>query len=154
MWENKTGIRKKRLKESGGRYQVGTDGNIYSDGLPLKAIGGTWVSIGGERRSVAYLVARAFVPNAEGRPWVVHKNGDAKDNRAENLEWSEVREKGRKRGPKARVLRFGQFSQEGDLVKVWFDVNAAAESVGKSAACIRAALGRKGWSGGWRWMYF
>lgn len=146
--------KRRRLKEGGGRYEVGADGVVYSDGLPLKAVGGTWVSIAGERRSVAYLVARAFVPNAEGREFVRHRNGDPTDNRAENLEWCEVREKGRKRGPKARVLRFGQFSPEGELVRVWYEVGEAARNVGVSADCIRAALRRSGRTGGWRWMYF
>ena len=146
-------MKKRMLKEGHGRYEVGEDGVIYSDGLPLKAVGGTWVAIAGERRSVAYLVARAFVPNAEGREWVRHKNGDPRDNRASNLEWCEERERGRKRGPKPRALRFGQFSLDGEMVSVWYDVCEAAQKCGVSAANLRMALRRGGRTGGWRWMY-
>ena len=143
-----------RRKRLDGKYAVGSDGLVYSDGLPLKAVGGKWVSLHGERKSVAYLVARAFVPNAECREFVVHKNGDATDNRAENLEWSDREEKGRKRGPKGRALRFGQYSREGDLVAVWYDVAEASAASGVKVSRLWSALKRGGHSGGWRWLYF
>ena len=41
--------------------------------------------------NVAYLVAKAFIPNPENLPFVCHANGDCTDDRVENLIWSAQR---------------------------------------------------------------
>ena len=148
MW----GHRVKR-KSLGGRYSVTDDGVVWSDGLPLKAVGGTWVSLAGERRSVAYLVARAFVPNVEGREFVRHKNGDPGDNRAENLEWCDEKEKGRRRGPKPALRRLRQYDLDGELVREYVSVAEASEVTGLKGVDVRAAANRKGCTGGYRWLW-
>ena len=142
-----------RRKSLGGRYEVGRDGLVYSGGLPLKAVRGVWVAIGGERRYVSYLVARAFVPNPECRPYVRHRNGDRTDNRAVNLEWSEEREADGRRGPKPRMAPFGMFGWDGECLGVFGSVAEAERKSGVRGDLIRAALRRRGMSGGYRWMY-
>ena len=143
-------IREKRIDA---RYSVREDGVVLSGGFPLKAIGGVWVCLSGERRNVAYLVARAFVPNAEGRKYVVHKNGNKRDNRAQNLEWSDSEEKSAKRGPKPRVCVVAQYDMEWSLVARYGSVVEAAEAVGLNVRNVRAALARKGQTGGYYWLY-
>ena len=152
FWQGEQMVAK--VKKLDGRYAVRDDGVVLSDGMALKAVRGVWVSLRGERRDVAYLVARAFVPNAEGRAYVRHRNGDRTDNRAENLEWSDEQEGGGKRGRKARVVPFGQFDSDGELVARYLRVSDASEATGLDPHAIRAALGRKrGRSGNWYWMY-
>lgn len=143
--------REKKVIE--GRYSVDREGNVYSDGMVLTPVGGTWVSIYGERKLVSYLVARAFIGNPEGRRWVRHKNGDLRDNRAENLEWSDEQDRGRKRGRKPLMRAIGKFDWTGELVGRYYSIPDAAADSGVSQACIRAALKRRGKSGGYRWMW-
>lgn len=143
-------VQRKRLDE---RYEVGNDGTIYSEGGAMVPINGVGVNIHGERKKIAYLVARAWVPNPEGRPYVIHKNGYVSDNRACNLEWSE-KEEVRKRGPKPKARYCAAFTREGDRVGVWRSASEAAEELGLNAVVVRRALaGRQKTAGGylWRW---
>ena len=148
MWRNRE--KRKRIDS---RYEVGSDGVVYSDGMPLVPVRGEWVSLHGERRLVSYLVARAFVPNQEGRLYVRHRNGDRRDNRAENLEWTDSKE-AEKRGPKERMVPIGQYDAEGNRIAVYGCVSDAARRTGIKAELIRAALRRgRGRTGGYYWVY-
>lgn len=141
-------VRKKKLW---GRYEVGDDGVVYSGGLPLAAIDGRGVNLGGKRVKIAYLVARAFVPNGECREFVRHKNGDVTDNRACNLEWSDEKEE-KRRGRKPGVCWCRAWDLDGEIVGTWRTVSEAAEACGVKADAVRRAVnGLQKTAGGLLW---
>lgn len=144
---------KERVVDLDSRYSVSDMGVVYSGGLPLVAIDGVGVNLHGKRMKIAYLVARAFVANSEGRPYVVHKNGDRTDNRAENLEWSEQKEE-RKRGPKPVMRYLARYSRDGERLGAYNSVSEASEATGVRAALIRNCLtGRTRSAGGYLWSW-
>lgn len=84
-----------------GQYDVSNFGNVRSlsggkrRGKQLKLsnrFGYRAVSIGGKTQSVHRLVAKAFIPNPEGKPQVNHIDGVKDNNHVENLEWATAQE--------------------------------------------------------------
>lgn len=145
---------KERIRRIDAWYSVSDQGVVYGGELPLAVIRGVGVNLHGERKKIAYLVARAFVPNADGREFVRHRNGDERDNRACNLEWSDSKEE-KRRGRKPGVRWCKAWNQNGEVVGMWRNVSEAAVTVGVRAELIRSALyGKQKTAGGllWRWM--
>lgn len=77
-----------------GRYEVSVSGQVRRrNGKPLKqwknSHGYMLVRLSNPRavERVHRLVAKAFIPNTEAKPFVNHINNERADNRAENLEW-------------------------------------------------------------------
>lgn len=150
--------RRRRVPGYGGRYMVDDLGRVFSGGRELSLIGGRYVKLcgGGEavRTDVAYLVARAFLPNAEGRPWVVHRDGNRENNRVENLEWSERREV-RGGGRPARDARAVlQYTADGVCVARYASVAEASRVSGVARNLIvRCADGGRGRTKGYKFRY-
>ena len=143
--------REARLARIDAKYSVDDCGVVWSSGMPLAAIGGVGVNLHGKRVKVAYLVARAFVPNSECRKYVRHKNGDVSDNRAENLEWSDEEEVGR-RGRKPGVRWCKAIRPDGEVAGIWRSASEAGVACGVRVEAIRACLnGRQKMAGGMFW---
>lgn len=143
---------KERRASLGGRYEISDRGIVYSDGLPLSAIDGVGVNLGGRRIKIAQLVAKAFVEGKSAeRCWVRHLNGDVRDNRAENLEWSDEREEPKRgRKPVERWIR--AWNLEGYAVGQWRNVKEASMDTRVAESGIRACLrGERRSAGGLLW---
>lgn len=149
--------RRKVIPGYGGRYEVSDLGVVYSGESALSLIGGRYVNLSwrGEvhRVDVAYLVARAFLSNLEARPYVAHLDGDLRNNRVENLAWTE--ERGWCRGRRMqRVRGVLQYDLEGNLVARYGSVLEASEATGVARSLIRnCAEGKAGRAKSWIFRY-
>lgn len=85
----------KNIEGYEGRYQVSSKGQVRkNDGTYLKQsniYGYKTVNLHSNGKQKSYrvhrLVAQAFIPNPESKPYIDHINTDKSDNRVENLRW-------------------------------------------------------------------
>ena len=93
----------KDIKEYEGLYQVSNLGNIkgikfnkilkqYADKRGYKHVILYKKGRKGKTKLVHRLVAQAFISNPEGKPIVHHKDGNRRNNKAENLQWTTTAE--------------------------------------------------------------
>lgn len=107
------------------------------------------------------LVALAFIPNPNNKPFINHLDEVRDNNCVENLEWctpaenlsyGTARERGREtqiRGWRERKYHtslsercrpFGKYSKSGELLAIFMSANDAERSMGKSSSCIWKCL--------------
>lgn len=142
-----------------GLYGVSNKGNVYSlrSGCALEANRDAYVTLskGGKIATyrIADLVAREWVANKMRWSYVRHKDGDVRNNRAENLEWCPEKEVVRGVASKLarRVL---QLDLMGGLVGKFNSIADASVVTGVDKSSIsRCCRGSAMSAGGFRWRF-
>ena len=88
QWQRVTGLSMYEVSNKGRVRSLYTGKILKLTPIPTGYLYASMVENGRRfNKSVHRLVAKAFVPNPDGKPEVNHLNEDRTDNRAENLEW-------------------------------------------------------------------
>ena len=105
------------------------------------------------------LVCEAFHENHDDKPYVNHINENKADNRALNLEWCTAKENcnhgtRNERSAKKRSKQVGQYTPNGELVKVWQSNMEAERQAGFSNSHVsQVANGKRKTAYGFIWEY-
>lgn len=150
-------------------YEVSNIGRVRNKKghiiLPHKSAKGYWrLALHKDKKTYNFkvhrLVALAFIPNPENKPYINHKNEIKTDNRVENLEWVTALENRNYGTGDIRKTQYGKRpvmmldAHTGKKMKHFESISAAARYVGGNPFCIAAVCAkRQKTSAGYKWRY-
>ena len=139
-------------------YLVSNEGRVKHDGRLLSGSihkdGYIFVNIRGKKYAKHRVVAEAFIPNPDNKPYVNHIDGNKQNNKVENLEWCTQSENiihAYANGLQPQVLSTykGKFDceQREEIKQLWdsgmFSRRQLAEKFGVSHTCINDIINDK-----------
>ena len=160
-----------------GKYQVSNLGRMrILKNMILQTTPTGYISINlykngkGKRTSVHRLVAKAFIPNPENKPYINHKDTNRSNNCINNLEWCTPKENTQhsiKYGNSKNLLKrletirekykrkINQYDLDGNFIKQWDSLNEAARFLNKksSGPISNCCSGKIKTAYGYKWEY-
>jgi len=105
------------------------------------------------------LVAEAFIPNPDNKPYINHKDENKTNNSVDNLEWCTSRENNTHGTRLQRIAESNkkevlQLDENGNIINRWKSQTDAGRALGLDKRNINACLkGRRSRCGGFKWRY-
>ncbi len=162
----------KDIKDYEGLYQVSNLGNVKSlaktrkgtknkEDMILKLcnkdgykVVNLWKNKKKKTIKVHRLVAEAFIPNNQNKPYINHINAIRSDNTTDNLEWCTQKEniKHAYNIGMMRTKKIKQFDKQNNYIKTWKSIREAGETLGISEShIINCYKGQRKSAGGYIW---